>query len=153
MPETQHWAAHEQVVVFDGSGPVRRKADFNSRAHGATPTGVARLIEDRREAVITDLNFNDLRGTAVTMLSEAGKPVQQVPPSSHEVTPDCRSAALVAGGGPVHFLQKRAHCIELRPEAFPISGLQSLHGLIVAIKRLPRLTCRWACDGRLLCRA
>jgi hypothetical protein len=71
-------AAHEQVVVFDGSGPVRRKADFNSRAHGATPTGVARLIEDRREAVITDLNFNDLRGTAVTMLSEAGNTVQQV---------------------------------------------------------------------------
>jgi hypothetical protein len=69
---------HEQVVVFDGSGPVRRKADFNSRAHGATPTGVARLIEDRREAVITDLNFNDLRGTAVTMLSEAGNTVQQV---------------------------------------------------------------------------
>jgi hypothetical protein len=65
------------VVVFDGSGPVWRKADFNSRAHGATPTGVVRLIEDRREAVITDLNFNDLRGTAVTMLSEAGNTVQQ----------------------------------------------------------------------------
>jgi hypothetical protein len=61
--------------------------------------------------------------------------------------------ALVAGGVSVHFLQKLAHCIELRAEAFPISGLQSLHGLIVAIKRLPCLTCRWACHGHLLRRA
>src|SRR6266851_8166502 len=75
------------------------------------------------------------------------------PPSSLEVAPDCTAAALVAGGVSVHFLQKRAHGIELRAEAFPISGLQSLHCLIVAIKRLPCLTCRRACDGHLLRRA
>src|SRR5882724_4991923 len=44
---------------------------------------------------------------------------------------------LAAGGLSVHFLQKLAHCIELSGEAFPISGLQSLHRLIVAIERLP----------------
>jgi len=43
---------------------------------------------------------------------------------------------LMAGGVSVHFLQKLAHCIELRTEAFPISGLQSLDCLIVAIERL-----------------
>src|SRR5258705_10114917 len=59
---------------------------------------------------------------------------------------------LVAGGASVHFLQELAHCIELRAEAFPISGLQSLHCLIVAIKRLPCLTCRRACGGPLLFR-
>ena len=37
--------AHEQVVVFNRDGPVRRKTDFKSRPHGATPTGVACLIE------------------------------------------------------------------------------------------------------------
>jgi len=57
---------------------------------------------------------------------------------------------LVAGGASVHFLQKLAHRIELRAEALPISGLQSLHCLIVAIKRLPCLTCRRACGGPLL---
>src|ERR1700694_2754306 len=64
-----------------------------------------------------------------------------------------QTLGLVAGGVSVHFLQKLAHCIELRAEAFPISGLQSLHCLIVAIKRLPCLTCRWACHGHLLRRA
>ena len=44
-----------------------------------------------------------------------------------------------ATGASVHFLQELAHRIELSPEAFPISGLQSLHCLIVAIQRLPRL--------------
>jgi hypothetical protein len=43
---------------------------------------------------------------------------------------------LVAAGVSVHFLQELAHCIELRAEAFPVSGLQSLHCLIVAIERL-----------------
>ena len=47
--------------------------------------------------------------------------------------------ALVTAGASVHFLQELAHRIELSPEAFPISGLQSLHCLIVAIKRLPGL--------------
>lgn len=61
------------------------------------------------------------------------------------------SVALVAGGASVHFLQKLAHRIELRAEALPISGLQSLHCLIVAIKRLPCLTCRRAGGGPLLC--
>src|ERR1700674_5900962 len=65
----------------------------------------------------------------------------------------CRFGALVAGGVSVHFLQKLTHCIELRAEAFPISGLQSLHCLIVAIERLPCLTCRRACQGHLLRRA
>src|SRR6266852_4180129 len=73
--------------------------------------------------------------------------------SGSEATLDRRFGALVAGGASVHFLQKLAHCIELRAEALPISGLQSLHCLVVAIKRLPCLTCRWACDGHLLCRA
>ena len=63
-----------------------------------------------------------------------------------------RGPKLVAGGASVHFLQKLAHRIELRAEAFPISGLQSLHCLIVAIKRLPCLICRRACGGPLLCR-
>ncbi len=63
-----------------------------------------------------------------------------------------RGPKLVARGASVHFLQKLAHCIELRAEAFPISGLQSLHCLIVAIKRFACLTCRRACDGPLLCR-
>src|SRR5712664_1015656 len=62
-------------------------------------------------------------------------------------------SALAAGGASVHFLQKLAHCIELCAEAFPISGLQSLHCLVVAIKRLPCLTCRRVCEGHLLCRA
>src|ERR1700694_2535078 len=61
--------------------------------------------------------------------------------------------ALVAGGLPVHFLQKLAHCIELRAETFPIPGLQSFHCLIIAIKRLPCLTCRRASEGHLLCGA
>jgi hypothetical protein len=59
---------------------------------------------------------------------------------------------LMAGGASVHFLQKLAHRIELRAETLPISGLQALHCLIVAIKRLPCLTCRRACGGPLLCR-
>ncbi len=53
----------------------------------------------------------------------------------------------MAGGLPVHFLQKLAHGIELRAEAFPVAGLQSLHRLIVAIKRLARLICRRAYSG------
>src|SRR5580765_7987214 len=61
--------------------------------------------------------------------------------------------ALVTAGASVHFLQELAHRIELSPEAFPISGLQSLHCLIVAIKRLPGLTCRRARQGYLLRRA
>src|SRR3954468_304105 len=36
--------AHEQVVVFKGTGPVRRKADFNSGADTPPPAGFARLI-------------------------------------------------------------------------------------------------------------
>ena len=72
--------------------------------------------------------------------------------SGSRVALDCRFGALLASGASVHFLQKLAHCIELRAEAFPISGLQSLHCLIVAIKRLPCLTCRRACGGPLLCR-
>ena len=60
---------------------------------------------------------------------------------------------LVAAGVPVHFLQKFAHCIELRAEAFPISGLQSLHRLIVAIERLPCLICRRAREAHFFCRA
>src|SRR5437868_3769826 len=79
--------------------------------------------------------------------------VRHFPSSGSEAALDRRFGALVAGGVSVHFLQKLAHCIELRANAFPISGLQSLHGLIVAIKRLPCLTRRWACDGHLLCRA
>ena len=59
----------------------------------------------------------------------------------------------VAGGLSVHFLQKLAHCIELRAEALPISGFQSLHCLIVAIECLPCLTCRRACAGPLFWRA
>jgi len=43
-----------------------------------------------------------------------------------------------------HFLQELAHRIELRAETFPISCLQSLHRLIVAIERLPRLACHRA---------
>ena len=66
---------------------------------------------------------------------------------------DRRLGALVARGASVHFLQILAHCIELRTEAFPISGLQSLHCLIVAIKRFACLTCRRACHRHLLCRA
>jgi hypothetical protein len=60
---------------------------------------------------------------------------------------------LMAGGVSVHFLQELVHCIELRAEAFPISGFQSLHCLIVAIERLARLICRRACEGYLPCRA
>jgi hypothetical protein len=78
-------------------------------------------------------------------------------PSLHYSGPDvvreCGSGALMAGGAPVHFFQKLVHCIELRAEAFPISGLQSLHCLVVAIERLPCLICRRACEGYLLCRA
>jgi hypothetical protein len=61
--------------------------------------------------------------------------------------------ALVTAGASVHFLQELAHRIELSPEAFPISGLQSLHCLIVAIKRLPGLICRRACQWHPLRRA
>ena len=56
---------------------------------------------------------------------------------------------LVAGGLSAHFLQQFPHCIELRAETFPISGLQPLHCPIVAIERLLRPTCRLARDGRL----
>jgi hypothetical protein len=60
---------------------------------------------------------------------------------------------LMAGGVSVHFLQEFVHCIELRAEAFPISGFQSLHCLIVSIERLACLICRRACEGYLPCRA
>src|SRR6059058_4258617 len=56
---------------------------------------------------------------------------------------------LVAGGLSAHFLQQFPHCIELRAETFPISGLQPLHCPVVAIERLLRATCRLARDGRL----
>src|SRR3954462_5797294 len=36
--------AHEQVVVFNGIGPVRRKTDFNSGPDSTAPAGFARLI-------------------------------------------------------------------------------------------------------------
>src|SRR2546428_10720808 len=68
------------------------------------------------------------------------------------IGPTQSAGALMAGGAPVHFLQKLAHRIELRAEALPISGLQSLHCLIVAIECLPRLTWRRACGGPLLLR-
>jgi hypothetical protein len=58
-----------------------------------------------------------------------------------------QASALVAGGVSVHFLQKLAHCIELHAKAFPVSGLQSLHRLIVAIERLLRLARRRAGRG------
>jgi len=38
----------------------------------------------------------------------------------------------------VHLLQEFAHCIELRAETFPISGLQPLDCPIVAIESLLR---------------
>jgi hypothetical protein len=61
----------------------------------------------------------------------------------------CGFAALVAGGGSVHFFQDVAQGIELRAETFPVSSLQSLHRLIVAIERLLRLACRRACRRHL----
>jgi hypothetical protein len=36
--------AHEQVVVFNAYGPVRRKAEFNSGSDRATPASIACLI-------------------------------------------------------------------------------------------------------------
>jgi len=43
--------------------------------------------------------------------------------SGLDAASDCGFGTLVAGGLSVHFLQELAHCIELRAEAFPISGL------------------------------
>src|SRR6185295_18226255 len=62
------------------------------------------------------------------------------------------AATLVARGVPVHFLQKLAHCVELRAKAFPVAGLQSFNGMIVTVERLPCLTCRRACDRNFLLR-
>src|SRR4051795_8387972 len=53
-------------------------------------------------------------------------------------------AVSVAGGLPGHGFQDLAQPVELRAEAFPISRLQSLDRLIVAIERLAGLRCRRA---------
>src|SRR5258706_4628118 len=67
--------------------------------------------------------------------------------SGPEVVRERGFGTLVAAGVSVHFLQELAHRIELRAKTFPISGLQSLHGLIVVIKRLPCLTCAGPVEG------
>src|SRR5260370_11126781 len=64
--------AMEQKLRNQPKSPIARQAKINTDQY----TSFDR--RDRREAVITDLNFNDLRGTAVTMLSEAGNTIQQV---------------------------------------------------------------------------
>src|SRR5260370_22191452 len=64
--------AMEQKLRHQPKSHIARQAKINTEQY----TSFDR--RDRREAVITDLNFNDLRGTAVTMLSEAGNTIQQV---------------------------------------------------------------------------
>src|SRR5580704_1792272 len=61
-----HWkrhgvVTHEEMIVFGGDRPVRRKAEFNPGPHGAAPTRFARLNEhdvgrgeERAVAVIRD---------------------------------------------------------------------------------------------------
>ena len=65
-----------------------------------------------------------------------GKNLNEMARQSAEVLRERGFGTLVAAGVSVHFLQELAHCIELRAEAFPVSGLQSLYRLIVAIERL-----------------
>jgi integrase len=55
------------IILTTKTGKAFKKRYFASRWKSAT-----------KAAEITDLHFNDLRGTAVTMLSEAGNTVQQV---------------------------------------------------------------------------
>ena len=55
------------VVLTTKTGKPFKKRDFAAQWKKATEA-----------AGITDLHFNDLRGTAVTLLSEAGNTVQQV---------------------------------------------------------------------------
>src|SRR5260370_33442565 len=64
--------AMEQKLRNQPKSPIARQAKINTDQY----TSFDR--RDRREAVITDLNFNDLRGAAVTRLSEAGNTIQQV---------------------------------------------------------------------------
>src|SRR5260370_8789397 len=73
--------------------------------------------------------------------------------SGLEAAQGCKFGALVAAGVSVHLLQKLAHRIELGAEALPISGLQSLHCLIVAIERLLCRTWRGALEGHFLRRS
>jgi hypothetical protein len=53
----------------------------------------------------------------------------------------------------IHILQKRAHRVELRAEARPVSRFQALDGLMVAVERLPRPICRGARKRRSHCSA
>ena len=55
------------IILTTKTGKPFKKRYFASRWNSATEA-----------AEITDLHFNDLRGTAVTMLSEAGNTIQQV---------------------------------------------------------------------------
>jgi integrase len=60
-------ARSSPVVLTTKTGKPFKKRDFAAQWKKATEA-----------AGITDLHFNDLRGTAVTLLSEAGNTVQQV---------------------------------------------------------------------------
>ena len=55
------------IILTTKTGKAFKKRYFASKWKSATDA-----------AEITDLHFNDLRGTAVTMLSEAGNTIQQV---------------------------------------------------------------------------
>src|SRR5215468_8984654 len=62
-----------------------------------------------------------------------------------------RGGILVATRLPAYIFQKPAHCVELRAETRPVSGLQALHCLIVAVECLARPICRRACEWRSRC--
>ena len=47
---------------------------------------------------------------------------------------------------PAHILQESAHRVELRAEASPVTGFQSLDCLIVVVKCLVRPVCRRTCE-------
>ena len=49
---------------------------------------------------------------------------------------------LMSARWPAEFLQELAHCSDLVAETCPIPGFQSLHGLVVVIERLLRVSCR-----------
>jgi hypothetical protein len=64
--------AMEQKLRHQPKSHIARQARFNTDQYSSFDR------RDRREPVITGSDFNDLRGTAVTMLSGAGNTIQQV---------------------------------------------------------------------------
>jgi hypothetical protein len=128
-------APPDHARLQDRPWQARQAAAQSPRALEPTPRPAPRHSQAMIPKISTGIRSYATMSGLEARFNE-GKNLNEMERQSAEVLRERGFVTLVAAGVSVHFLQELAHCIELRAEAFPVSGLQSLYRMIVAIERL-----------------